>query len=382
MKIVFTGGGTGGHFYPIIAVVQKVNQIIDHEHIIGAQLYYLSDSPYDKEMLVENGLMYEEIGAGKMRTHFSFSSFFMNFLDIFKMFFGTLNAIYKLFSIYPDVVFGKGGYASFPTIFAARILGIPVVIHESDSAPGRVNKWAGHFAKRVAVSFAEASVYFPKNTVAWTGQPIRTEIENKAPQKEALSYFKLESEVPVVLIIGGSQGAELINNVVLDALPRLIENYQIIHQTGVKKFKTVSGQAEVVLANNKHKSRYLPLPFLNSLQIKMAAGVSSIIVSRAGASALFEIASWGVPSILIPITNTNLDHQRKNAFSYARAGACGVIEEANMTANILSSEIERIMADKEGYKQMEQNAKAFSNPGASDKIAHALVDIALSHEPR
>ena len=375
MKIVFTGGGTGGHFYPIIAVAQKVNQIIDHEHIIGAKLYYFSDSPYDKKMLVENELLYEEISAGKIRTYFSFQ----NFLDIFKIFFGTINAIYKLYSIYPDVVFGKGGYASFSTIFAARILRIPVLIHESDSAPGRVNLWAGHFAKKVAVSFSEAAVFFPKKTVAWIGQPIRTEIEHGSPRKEAFEYFKLEERTPIIVILGGSQGAELINNVVLDALPTLIKNYQIIHQTGIKKFKTVSGQAEVILIENKYKTRYLPLPFLNSLQLKMVAGAATIIISRAG-STLFEIASWGVPSILIPFKNSNADHSRKNAFNYARAGACSVIEEANMTANILSSEIDRIIENKEDYKKMAENAKAFSKEGAAEKIARALVDIALSHE--
>ncbi|MFA6301295.1 MAG: undecaprenyldiphospho-muramoylpentapeptide beta-N-acetylglucosaminyltransferase [Candidatus Paceibacterota bacterium] len=376
MKIVFTGGGTGGHFYPIVAVVEKVNQIIDHEHIIGAKLYYFSDSPYDKEILVENGLVYEEIKAGKMRTYFSLK----NFSDIFKTIFGIINAIYKLFSIYPDVVFGKGGYASFPTILAARILRIPVVIHESDSAPGRVNKWAGHFARKVAVSFIEAVDYFPKKNVAWTGQPIRVEIEHAASQKEALEYFKLEGKLPTIVVLGGSQGAELINDTILDALPRLVKNYQIIHQTGVKKFDSVSRQAGVILADDKDKSRYLPLPFLNTLQIKMVAGVASLIVSRAGAGGLFEIATWGVPSILVPITNTNLDHQRKNAFNYARAGACSVIEEANMTANILCSEIERIMNDEPGYEQMAQNAKDFSHPGAAEKIAHELVNIALGHE--
>ena len=376
MKIVFTGGGTGGHFYPIVAVVQKVNQIIDQEHIVGAKLYYISDDPYDKEMLAENGLFYEEIKTGKMRTYFSFK----NFLDIFKTFFGIVNSIYKLFSIYPDVVFGKGGYASFPTIFAARILRIPILIHESDSAPGRVNKWAGRFAKRIAVSFAEATDYSPSKTVAWTGQPIRAEIEHTASRKEALEYFKLEEKLPVIVVLGGSQGAELINNTILDALPRLIKNYQIIHQTGIKKFKSVSGQAEVILVDNKNKLRYLPFSFLNPLQIKMAAGVASLIISRAGAGHLFEIASWGVPSILIPITNTNLDHQRKNAFSYARAGACSVVEEMNMTANILSSEIERILNDKAGYERMAQNAKPFSHPGAAEKTARELVNRALSHE--
>jgi UDP-N-acetylglucosamine--N-acetylmuramyl-(pentapeptide) pyrophosphoryl-undecaprenol N-acetylglucosamine transferase len=375
MKIVFTGGGTGGHFYPIIAVAQRVNQIIDKEHIIGAKLYYISDSPYDKEMLAENQLLYEKINSGKMRTYFSIKNFF----DLFKIFFGTLNAIYKLFSIYPDAVFGKGGYASFPTIFAARLLRIPVVIHESDSAPGRVNKWAGHFAKKVAVSFVEAADYFPQKTVAWTGQPILTEIENKAPREKALEYFKFDSNLPVLLILGGSQGAELINNTVLDALPRLIKNYQIIHQTGIKNFTTVSGQAEVVLADEKSKFRYLPLAYLNPLQIKMAGGAATIIVSRAGSS-LFEVAAWGVPAVIIPITTSNGDHQRKNAFGYARAGACSVIEEVNMTANILSSEIERIMGDKAGYELMAKNAKAFSKPGAAEKIARELVDLALSHE--
>jgi UDP-N-acetylglucosamine--N-acetylmuramyl-(pentapeptide) pyrophosphoryl-undecaprenol N-acetylglucosamine transferase len=379
MKIVFAGGGTGGHFYPIIAVAQKVNQIIDKEHILAPKLYYFSDSPYDKEMLLQNGLLYEEVKSGKMRVYFSIKSFFLNFTDMFKTAFGVINGIYKMFTIYPDVVFGKGGYASFPTILAARILRIPVVIHESDSAPGRVNKWAGHFAKRVAISFPEAAEYFPKKTTAWTGQPIISEIEYPAMRDEALNYFKFESNLPVVFIIGGSQGAELINNTILDALPRLIENYQIIHQTGIKNFRTVSGQADVILTDNKYKSRYLPMAYLNPLQMKMAAGAATVVVSRAG-SQILEIASWGIPSILVPITKTNLDHQRKNAFSYARAGACSVVEEANMTANILSGEVERILSDKNIYEQMKQKAKAFSKPGAAEKIARQLVDIALSHE--
>jgi len=379
MKIAFTGGGTGGHFYPIIAVAQRVNQIVDHENIIGVKLYYVSNSPYDKEMLFENRLIYEEINTGKMRTHVSMKGFLKNVLDVPKIFLGTLNAIYKLFSIYPDVVFCKGGYASFPAVFAARILRIPVLVHESDSAPGRVNKWAGHFAKKIAVSFVEASDYFPKKKVAWTGQPIRLEIESPSLRKEALDYFKLEKDIPVILVLGGSQGAELINNTIIDALPRLIEKYQIIHQTGVRNFQANAERATVVLDGNVNKLRYLSMAFLNPLAMKMAAGATTIVISRAG-SMLFEIASWGIPSILIPIQHTNLDHQKSNAFNYARAGACSVVEEANMTANILSSEIDRIIEDKENYKIMAQNAKDFAKPDAAMKIARVLVDLALSHE--
>ncbi|MBY0376889.1 UDP-N-acetylglucosamine--N-acetylmuramyl-(pentapeptide) pyrophosphoryl-undecaprenol N-acetylglucosamine transferase [Patescibacteria group bacterium] len=375
MKIVFTGGGTGGHFYPIIAVAEKVNQIIDKENILGAKLYYMSDTPYDKEMLFENGLTFEQVGAGKMRTYFSFKNFF----DVFKMMIGCIGATYKMFKIYPDVVFGKGGYASFPAIFAARVLRIPVMIHESDSAPGRVNLWGGRFANKVAVSFKEASEFFPKKTTAWTGHPIRAEIENTGQPEEALKYFKLESNLPTLLILGGSQGAEIINNTILDALPQLIQKYQIIHQTGVRNFASVRDQADVVLLNSQEKSRYVPMAFLNPPALKLAAGLSKIIVSRAG-STLFEIATWGVPAILVPFNKSNGDHARKNAFTYAHAGACTVIEELNMTANILVSEIDRLIEDKATWQKMADSAKAFATPNAALKIAEELVNMALSHE--
>ncbi|MES2416129.1 MAG: undecaprenyldiphospho-muramoylpentapeptide beta-N-acetylglucosaminyltransferase [Patescibacteria group bacterium] len=375
MKIVFTGGGTGGHFYPIIAVTQKVNHIIDKENILQAKLYYFSDSPYDKEVVFENGLIYEQVNAGKLRIYFSIKNFF----DMFKTLTGVLSAMFKIYSIYPDVIFGKGGYASFPTLLAGRILRIPVVIHESDSAPGRVNKWAGKFARKIAISFPEASEYFPKDKTAWTGQPIRAEISNLISKQEGLTYWKLESNLPVIAIIGGSQGAELINNVIIDALPKLLENFQVIHQTGVRNYKTVQKRADVVLTDNPNKSRYQAVDYLNNIQMKSLASCASIIISRAG-SGLFEIACWGVPSILIPFTNSNEDHAKKNAFNYARAGACSVIEEMNMTSNILIAEIERIVNDPATYARMAENAKNFGKKDASLKIAQVLVDIALGHE--
>jgi UDP-N-acetylglucosamine--N-acetylmuramyl-(pentapeptide) pyrophosphoryl-undecaprenol N-acetylglucosamine transferase len=375
MKIVFTGGGTGGHFTPIIAVAERVNQIIDREKIIGAKLYFFSTDPYDREALFENGLTFKEVNSGKIRTYFSIRNFF----DLFKMAFGIIGAIFKLYKVYPDVVFGKGGYASFPTVFAAKILRIPVVIHESDSAPGRVNKWAGSFAKRIAVSFKEAGEYFPKDRVAWTGHPIRVEIETPAPKEKALEYYHLESNIPVILILGGSQGAELINQTILDALPVLLSNYQIIHQTGIKNFKAVKGRADVVLEGNKNKSRYVPVGYLSALAMKNASGAADLIISRAG-STLFEIAAWGIPSILVPFTNSNADHSKKNAFAYARAGACEVVEEMNMTANILNSEISKIMNDKVHYERMASHAKGFHKPDAAQKIAEELININLSHE--
>ena len=164
MKIILTGGGSGGHFYPIIAVAQELNELAKENRILRPELFYMSTEDYNEGLLYENGIIFKKVSTGKIRRHLSVSNIVKNFFDLFKTFFGALGALVTVFNIYPDVVFGKGGYASFPTIFAARILRIPVIIHESDSAPGRVNKWAGHFAKRVAVSFPEAAKYFPKKT--------------------------------------------------------------------------------------------------------------------------------------------------------------------------------------------------------------------------
>jgi UDP-N-acetylglucosamine--N-acetylmuramyl-(pentapeptide) pyrophosphoryl-undecaprenol N-acetylglucosamine transferase len=166
---------------------------------------------------------------------------------------------------------------------------------------------------------------------------------------------------------------------VLDALPKLAKNYQIIHQTGVRNFKMVSERAKVVFEGNQDKSRYVPINFLNPMQMKMAAGAATLIISRAG-STIFEIAAWGVPSILVPFTESNADHAKKNAFNYARAGACSVIEEMNMTANILCSEVDRIIGDKIIWERMKKSAGAFNKPNAAEKIARELIDMALKHE--
>ena len=374
MKIAFTGGGTGGHFYPIVAVAESVRELADNEKIIGLKLYYLSDDPYDKEALFANGVEFLHISAGKRRLYSSIQNFF----DIFKTAYGCINAMFTLFGLYPDVVFSKGGYSAFPVLVAARILQIPVVIHESDCYPGRVNVWAGKFAKKVAVSYDEAAAFFPKDKVAEVGQPIRKEILDRKTEG-AFEYLKLDHNIPTILVLGGSQGAEIINDAILDVITTLVKDYQIIHQTGVKNIDGVKARAEFFLHDNENKDRYVPMAFLTPLALKMASGAASLVISRAG-STIFEIASWGIPSIIIPINESNGDHQKKNAFNYARHGAATVIEEGNLSSGILVAEIKRFFGDKERQAKMAQAAKNFSQPDAAQKIARALLDIALSHE--
>jgi UDP-N-acetylglucosamine--N-acetylmuramyl-(pentapeptide) pyrophosphoryl-undecaprenol N-acetylglucosamine transferase len=373
MKIVLTGGGTGGHVYPLIAVAQEINKMVDDQKIAHVQLYYFSDAPYDKEALFENRIHFIETPAGKLRIYFSLK----NFSDLFKTAYGCLIALWRLFKVYPDVVFAKGAYASFPTLLAARILRIPVIIHESDSAPGRVTKWAGKFAKYVALSYAECAEYFPAGKTARVGQPIRPELEH--PIKDGASEFlQLEPNTPTVFIFTGSLGAQIINDAILQALPELLQKYQVIHQTGKANFDEVTGRAKLILEGSQYASRYKPLAFLNSLAIRMAAGASSIVIARAGGS-LFEIAAWGVPSIVIPITKSNQDHQLKNAFNYARAGGAVVIEEKNLTPHIILNEIDRIVSDINLHNRMSKAAKEFYIPNAAEKIAHKVIEIGMEH---
>jgi len=375
MKIVLAGGGTGGHFYPIVAVVEKLNKIAQEKKILELKLYYFSDSPYDQTALFDNDIEFEEINSGKMRTYFSIKNFF----DVFKTFFGFWGTLLKIFSIYPDVIFAKGGYLSFPVVLAARVLRIPLIIHESDSVPGRVNLFAGRFARRVAVSFAEAAQFFPKDKTAWMGHPIRQDVIYPAVRSEAQEYLKLDEKLPIIWVLGGSQGAQIINDVVIDTLPELVKNYQIIHQVGPKNLKDTQTRILGVLSDESSRGRFKPFGFMNGLDLKMAAGAADLIISRAG-STIFEIAAWGVPSIIVPITESNGDHQRKNAFAYARAGACTVIEESNFKPNILLFEIQKILNNPAKMADMKSSAKAFAKSDAAEKIAEEIIDIALEHE--
>lgn len=374
MKILFTGGVTGGHFYPIVAIAKEIYAVAREEHALPPELYFMAPHPYDSRVLFDNNIKFLRAPAGKIRRYFSLANFF----DIFKTAFGVLRAIYSVFSIYPDVVFGKGGHGSFPALLAARLFRIPVVIHESDTKPGRVNNWAGKFARKIAVSYPEAADDFEKDKAVWTGHPIRYEIT--MPIKEgAAEYLKLDPNLPVILVLGGSQGAAALNDALVDALPNLLKNYQIIHQTGERNFKAVVQTASVVLENSPHLSRYKPFAYLNELALRMSAGVSSLIVTRAG-STLFEIATWGIPAIVVPIGEEISHDQTKNAFSYARSGSAEVIEEKNLTSHILEFQIDKLMQNEPLRTNMSLAAKSFAKPDAAHKIAKVIFSIGLSHE--
>lgn len=374
MKIVFTGGQSGGHFYPIISIAQELSKLVREEHLIEPLMYFIAPDPYNRGVLFDNNITYKHVMSGKQRIYPSF----LNFIDKFKIVFGIMEGIWKLFWIYPDVVFSKGGYGSVPVVFAARFLRIPVIIHESDSAPGRANLWASKFATKIAVSYPDAAHYFDTKKVAWTGNPVREQVKKPVLQG-AHEYLKFDSRVKTILILGGSQGAQVINNILIDTLPALVDTYQVIHQTGKNNFKEVQETTKLLLQTHPNSDRYACFPYLNDLAMKMSAGAADLVISRAG-STIFEIASWNKPSILIPITETNNDHQRKNAYYYARSGGCVVIEENNLTPEIFIAEINRIFTRPDLLEEMKEGAKQFAKPDAGRLIARQIIDTLVSHE--
>jgi UDP-N-acetylglucosamine--N-acetylmuramyl-(pentapeptide) pyrophosphoryl-undecaprenol N-acetylglucosamine transferase len=373
MKILLTGGGTGGHFYPLIAVAEAIRGIAKEDKLLDATLYYMAPSKYDERALFENGIIYQKSYAGKMRRYFSI----LNFFDLFKIALGVANAVIDVWSIYPDVVFSKGGYVSFPILWAARLLRIPVIIHESDSHPGRVSMWSSKFAERIALSYREAAKYFPAEKVAFTGNPVRKEVQETL-KEGAREFLRLEDDVPIVLILGGSQGSRKMNDAVIDMLPDLVKKYYVIHQTGKNNIDEMTNTAKVILNGSVFAGRYRPYAYLNNLALRMAAGQASLIISRAG-STIFEIALWQVPSIIIPIPEDISHDQTSNAFAYATSGACSVIEEVNLSPHVLEAEIDRIIERPEVAEAMKRGAIGFAHKNSAEVIAREIIRIALSH---
>ena len=379
MRIALTGGGTGGHFYPLIAVAEALEDLCKERTLIEPELYYIGTKAFDHQSLVEHDITWVNASAGKMRRYPSI----LNILSLFLNMWGIIRATSELFRIYPDVVFSTGGYVAFPTLYAARLLRIPTIIYDADSLPGRVSVWSSRFALAIAVAHPDAAGKFPekvRDRIARVGHPIRKEIEH--PTKEGgYEFLKLDPSVPVIFIMGGSQGSVAINEVVVDALGNLITKYNVVHQAGAANLKDVANIASVVLKDSPYKERYRAFGLLNVLALRMTAGAAAVIVARAGSGTIFEIASWEKPAIFIPIPKDVSHDQTENAFSYARSGAAVVIEQQNLSPHVLEAEIDRIIGDKTLQKKMIEAAHLYARPDAARKIANILLETAISHEP-
>jgi UDP-N-acetylglucosamine--N-acetylmuramyl-(pentapeptide) pyrophosphoryl-undecaprenol N-acetylglucosamine transferase len=371
MKIGLVGGGTGGHFYPLIAVAHELNA-----SPANPELYYFGPSPYDEEELKKLSITYVPCPAGKFRMYFSIQ----NFIDIFRNFFGIFVAIWKLYIIYPDVIFSKGGYTSVPILLAARFLRIPFVIHESDAKPGRANSLAKSAARYIGISYDDAAKFFPIEKTALIGIPLRPEIKQEI--LNPLEVLGIPNDKPLIYITGGSTGAERINDLTIASLVKLLPDYRIFHQTGPANIGDLRLTAQTFLKDSPLQDSYYLEGKISAVKVAALLKAASLIITRAGSTTLFEIAYHGKPTIIIPIPEDTSRDQRSNAYAYARSGAASVIEEDNLTQNLLTQEIHSIMNNPDRYAQMSQAAKNMFIDGAAQKISNLLISIALEHEPK
>jgi UDP-N-acetylglucosamine--N-acetylmuramyl-(pentapeptide) pyrophosphoryl-undecaprenol N-acetylglucosamine transferase len=367
MKILFAGGGTAGHVFPIIAIIREIKRTHPKENF---QFFYLG--PKDKfaiSLLSQEGIIVKTILAGKFRRYFSFK----NIVDIiFKLPIGILQAFYHIFVISPDLIFSKGGYGSIPAVISGWMLLTPIFLHESDVSPGLANKITSKIALEIFTAFPlEKTEYFPAKKMISVGNPIRQEIL-EGDKKEAKKIFKLAGGKPVILILGGSQGAQRINDMILIVLSELLDKFEIIHQTGEGNFEEVKAESEVVISKSS-KKYYHVFSFLNEKELSCALRVADLIISRAGAGSIFEIAAVEKPSILVPLPGAAQNHQTRNAYAFAEGGATLVMEEANFIPHFILEKLKNLFQNPKKLKEMAKGAKGFSRPEAARIIAGYIV---------
>lgn len=368
---MLVGGGTGGHFYPLMAVAERIN--VYGQKGGDYRLFYIGPDKYDEAELHQNNISYVHCPAGKQRRYFSIRNYF----DSFVTFYAFFVAVWKLYKVYPDVVFSKGGYTSVPVTMAAAFLRIPVVIHESDSKPGRANKLAARFARYIGIAFSACASAFPTKKTAQVGIPIRLAFLQPAPNPHA--ELGIPADRPVIFITGGSLGAVNINNLILNSLDDLLPHFTIIHQTGADHAATVESSAASLISDNELLGHYFVRGKMSGNEMDLAQSAADLIISRAGAGTIFEIARKGKPSILIPISEEVSHDQRSNAYEYARSGAASVLEEHNLVDDLLVEEIKRILGDEQRYRNMSIAASQFDKGDAATEMAGVLISIANEH---
>lgn len=366
MKIILTGGGTAGHIYPLLSVFRELSK---NYPFAGFDFLYLGPKDrFAKSIFLPEGVKVKNVMSCKIRRYFSLR----NFIDIFKLPIGFLQAFYHIFIFSPDIIFSKGGYGSIPVVIVGWMMGTPVFLHESDIVPGLANKIASKFAVEIFISFPiDETEFFPVKKMLCLGNPIRKEILD-GNKEEAKRIFSLPGERPIIFIMGGSQGAQNINNKILLILPQLLNDFEVIHQTGDNNLNQIKKEVNVILSENA-KKYYRPVSFLDIKSLSHAMKSADLIISRAGAGSIFEIAALGKPSILVPLENSAQNHQIRNAYSLSQKGGAVVIEEGNFRPHFILERIRYLFSNPKKLEEIGNRAKEFSKPNAARVIAEYLM---------
>jgi UDP-N-acetylglucosamine--N-acetylmuramyl-(pentapeptide) pyrophosphoryl-undecaprenol N-acetylglucosamine transferase len=347
--VCLTGGGTAGHVWPHFALLPTLTAR-------GWRAFYIGGTGMERGLVTAEGLEYHAIASGKLRRYLSLQ----NLLDLFKVFWGTLEALWVLARKRPDVVFSKGGFVAVPVAVAAWLLRIPVVSHESDVTPGLANRLIKPFSRQLLYTFPETAKHLG-GAAEHVGTPIRPALlAGDAKRGEALCGFAPEPGVPTVLVMGGSQGAARLNEALARILPWLTSWARVVHLTGQGKDLGLSGP------------RYKAFEFVREEMPHLMA-LADLAVTRAGANSIFELLALAKPMLLVPLEVGSRGDQVVNAASFTRNGWAMTLRETELTEATLEDALTRL---RDGADEMRTKQRAADVKGAAERIAAALARAA------
>ncbi len=349
----FTGGGTGGHVFPGLAVVEKIRETDSSIaiHWIG------SSRGMEREIVEQFGIPFHSIPAGKLRRYFSL----LNVVDVFRIIGGFFASLYLLRRLHVSILFSKGGFVSVPPVAAARVLGITVITHDSDLDPGLATRINAKFSRFVLVPYRASQERFShRERVIVTGNPVRSEIFSGDPEK-GRRYFSIPPGKKIILVLGGSQGAQKINERIALLVPLLVPEVFVVHQTGKHN------------AVEQGREGYVPVPFLTDMLPHILAA-ADIVISRAGAGTLWESGVTGKASLLIPLgRESSRGDQIRNAEYFTDHGAA-IMLGSNPSLEGLHGAVRSLLEDDKKRKALGDAAMQLCNRDASDKIASIITE--------
>lgn len=327
-KIVFTGGGSAGHVTPNIAIISELENWDIH--------YIGSRKGIEKELIEKMNIPYYGISSGKLRRYIDFE----NIVDVFRVMKGFAEARRLLKKLKPTLVFSKGGFVSVPVVIAAKSLGIPIYIHESDMTPGLANKISTRFATKIFTSFDETKAYFPAEKTTVIGSPIRKELLTGSSER-GRKLLGFDRKRPILTIMGGSLGAKKINEVVRGSLNQLTESFQIVHLCGRNntedQFASVPG--------------YLQFEYVHE-ELSDILAATDIVLSRGGSNAIFEFLALNIPMLIVPLgLNQSRGDQILNAQAFQEKGYSLTLDEENLNEKSLIESLENLYKNKETFQR-------------------------------
>ncbi|RDU25083.1 undecaprenyldiphospho-muramoylpentapeptide beta-N-acetylglucosaminyltransferase [Anaerosacchariphilus polymeriproducens] len=327
-RIILTGGGTAGHVTPNIALIPGLTEMGFDIHYIG------SYNGIEKKLIEEFDIPYYGISSGKLRRYFDVK----NLIDPFKVLRGYAQALKLMKSLKPNVIFSKGGFVAVPVVLAAKRAKIPIIIHESDLTPGLANKICIPSATKVCCNFPETLDYLPKEKAVLTGSPIRKELLS-GNKLRALEFCQFTSNKPTLLVIGGSSGAAIINETIRGVLPELLKEYQVIHLCGKGKLEP----------SFDHYEGYIQFEYVRK-ELNDLFALADLVISRAGANAIYELLALHKPNILIPLSaNASRGDQILNANSFESQGFSYVMQEESLSNLKLLDAIKDVYKNRQKY---------------------------------